>query len=176
MNNTDAAQPEDVQKVVDLINDAKIAMVTTIDEDGKLVSRPLAVQKVEHDGDLWFFTDRSSSQAAHVTRNPGVNVSFSRRDAWVSVSGDAEIIEDHERARQWWNPMVEAWFPDGPDTPSLVFLRVDAASAQYWDSPGGTLATVIGFIKSKATGRRPDVGESKTVDLQGPQAPGPAGV
>lgn len=155
----------DVQKVVNLINDSKIGMVTTINENEQLVSRPLVVQEVESDGDMWFFTGRDTSQVTHAGRDPRVNISFSQRDAWVSVSGEAEIIEDSAKARELWNPAVEAWFPDGPETPGLVFLRVDADSAEYWDTPGGTVATIVEFVKSKTGSKRPDVGESGTVEL-----------
>lgn len=159
------SESADVQKVVDLINDGNIGMLTTINEDQQLVSRPLALQEVESDGDMWFFTHRDTSQVAHARRDPRVNISFSQRDAWVSVSGEAEVVEDVAKAKELWNPAVEAWFPDGPETPGLVFLRVDADSAEYWDTPGGTIATVVQFVKSKAKGDRPDVGESRTVEL-----------
>ncbi|GAB3521055.1 pyridoxamine 5'-phosphate oxidase family protein [Arthrobacter monumenti] len=159
------SETADVRKVVDLINDSKIGMLTTINEDQQLVSRPLALQEVESDGDMWFFTSRDTSQVAHARVDPRVNISFGGRGAWVSVSGEAQVVEDAAKARELWNPAVEAWFPDGPETPGLVFLRVDADSAEYWDTPGGTIATMIQFAKSKTTGGQSDVGENRTVDL-----------
>ncbi|WP_460455283.1 pyridoxamine 5'-phosphate oxidase family protein, partial [Arthrobacter monumenti] len=148
----------DVQKVVELINDSNIGMLTTINEDQQLVSRPLAVQQVESDGDMWFFTHRDTTQVAHAQTDPRVNISFSQRDAWVSVSGEAQVVEDTAKAKELWNAAVEAWFPDGPETPGLVFIRVNAESAEYWDTPGGSMATVVKFIKSKTTGGHPNVG------------------
>ena len=56
-------------------------------------------------------------------------------------------------------------FPDGPDTPEVVLLRVDSDSAEYWTSPGGTAATVLQWVKSKVTNSRMSVGESGTVSL-----------
>jgi general stress protein 26 len=159
------ADKPDVQKVVDLINDTKIGMVATLDEGGKIVSRPLVVQQVETDGDMWFFTHRDTSQVSHVRSEPSVNVSFSQRDSWVSVSGVAEVVEDQAKAEELWNPMVEAWFPDGPATPGLVFLRVDADSAEYWDTPGGAVTTAVQFIKAKAGKGNTSIGESGTVEL-----------
>ena len=47
---------ESISKVTDIINDSHIGMFTTINEAGALVSRPLAVQDVKDDGDMWFFT------------------------------------------------------------------------------------------------------------------------
>jgi hypothetical protein len=42
---------------------------------------------------------------------------------------------------------------------------VQADSAEYWDSPGGRLATVFSFAKAKLTGERIEGGENEKVDL-----------
>jgi len=156
---------ESISKVTDIINDSHIGMFTTINEEGALVSRPLAVQEVKDDGDMWFFTSANSSQVAHIRANPAVNVSFGQRTEWVSVAGTAELVTDRQLIHDKWNQVVEAWFPDGPDTPEVVLLRVDSDSAEYWTSPGGTAATVLQWIKSKVTHSRMSVGESGTVEL-----------
>jgi general stress protein 26 len=156
---------ESISKVTDIINDSHIGMFTTINEQGALVSRPLAVQDVKDDGDMWFFTSANTSQVAHIKANPAVNVSFGQRTEWVSVAGTAEVVTDRQLIHDMWNQMVEAWFPDGPDTPEVVLLHVDSDSAEYWTSPGGTAATVLQWIKSKVTHNRMSVGESGTVEL-----------
>ncbi len=156
---------ESISKVTDIINDSHIGMFTTINEEGALVSRPLAVQEVKDDGDMWFFTSSTTSQVAHIRANPAVNVSFGKRTEWVSVAGTAEVVTDRQLIHDKWNQVVEAWFPDGPDTPEVVLLHVDSDSAEYWTSPGGTAATVLQWIKSKVTHSRMSVGESETVEL-----------
>jgi general stress protein 26 len=156
---------ESISKVTDIINDSHIGMFTTINEQGALVSRPLAVQDVKDDGDMWFFTSANTSQVAHIKANPAVNVSFGQRTEWVSVAGTAEVVTDRQLIHDLWNQMVEAWFPDGPDTPEVVLLHVDSDSAEYWTSPGGTASTVLQWIKSKVTHNRMSVGESGTVEL-----------
>lgn len=155
---------EETVKVTEIINDAKIGMLATIGNNGAIAIRPLVVQQVLDDGDLWFITDAEASLVAEVKGNDTVNVSFSGKDAWVSVSGTAEVVEDSAKSRELWNPVVDAWFPDGPDTPGLVLLHVHADSAQYWDSPG-KVATVLEFAKAKVTGQRVDPGESHTTEL-----------
>jgi general stress protein 26 len=156
---------ENISKVTDIINDSRIGMFTTVNESGALVSRPLAVQDVKDDGDMWFFTSANTSQVAHVRAHPRVNVSFGKRTEWVSVAGTAEVVTDRQKIHELWNQMVEAWFPDGPDTPEVVLLHVDSDSAEYWTSPGGTAATVLQWVKSKVTHSRMSVGESGTVEL-----------
>ncbi|MGF6832262.1 general stress protein 26 [Paenarthrobacter sp. TE4293] len=158
-------EEQGISKVVDIINDSRIGMLTTINEEGALVSRPLAVQDVKDDGDLWFFTGLGTSQVAHVRHDPRVNVSFGKKTEWVSVAGTAEVVTDRQKIRDMWNQVVEAWYPDGPETPDVCLLRVDSDSAEYWSSPGGTAATVLQWVKSKVTHSRFSVGESGTVDL-----------
>jgi len=156
---------EETTKVAGLLKDERIGLFTTIAPDGTLISRPMAMQEVEFDGDLWFFAERSSRKVAHITANPQVNVSTSGSSSWVSLTGHAVVIDDLEKKRQLWNTVVEAWFPDGPEDPDVVLLRVEAASAEYWDSPGGRLASVISFAKAKLTGQAYDAGENERVDL-----------
>jgi general stress protein 26 len=58
-----------------------------------------------------------------------------------------------------------AWFPDGPDDDGIVLLKVDATSAEYWNTPGGRVASVLSFAKAKVTGQRYSGGENEKVDL-----------
>ena len=60
---------------------------------------------------------------------------------------------------------VGAWFPEGPDDPAVVLLRVDADSAEYWDTPG-RVATLISYAKARVTGRRFEGGENERVEME----------
>lgn len=95
-------------------------MLTTVDDTGALVSRPMGVQDVELDGDLWFFTTLDSHKVAEIRAGPPANASFAGSSSWLSVSGTAEVVQDRARIDELWNPVAEAWFPDGPDTPSCA--------------------------------------------------------
>jgi general stress protein 26 len=160
-----------VEKVADLIEDIKICMLTTADDDGRLVSRPMAVQQVRFDGDLWFATDGGSDKATEIKHGGQVNAAFASGDAWVSLAGTAELVQDRAKTEELWNPALAAWFPDGPETPGLTLIRVRAESAEYWDTPGSKVSTLIALVTSKVKGERPDLGENETVDLSAPTAP-----
>ncbi|MCZ4068070.1 pyridoxamine 5'-phosphate oxidase family protein [Microbacterium sp. H37-C3] len=150
--------------LAELLPEFRFAMVTTVDESGKLTARPLTVQEAEFDGDLWFVVDRGSSVATHVASRPAVGVALSKDDAWVSLAGEATIVDDRARLEHYWSSTLEAWFPDGPDDPSITLLRVDAISGEYWSSAGGRIATAIGLIKSKITGETYE-GRNEKLDL-----------
>ncbi len=153
------------RKVAELAKDIRIAMLTTIAADGTLIGRPMAQQEVEPDGDLWFFAQRDSREVAQITANPNVGVTLSSDSTWISIAGTAEVVDDAAKARELWNSWVEAWLPEGPDDPNVVLIRVSAEGAEYWDTPGGRVASAISFAKTKLTGERYDGGENARVEL-----------
>ena len=152
------------RKVAELIKDQKLAMLTPRDPSGRLTSRPMALQEVEFDGDLWFFAERGSRTVGHVGASPQVNVTVNGSGSWVSLTGEASVVDDVARKRELWNAGAEAWLPQGPDDDSVVLLRVEGRSAEYWDTPG-RIATVLSFAKAKATGERFSGGENERVEL-----------
>jgi general stress protein 26 len=154
---------DEIAKVAELIKDARIAMLTTVGADGSLVSRPMGVQAVDFDGDLWFFADADSHKVAEIEHGSPANAAFVDSSSWVSVSGPAEVVRDVAKQRELWGPVAEAWYPDGPETPGLVLVVLRGETAEYWSSPGGRLATVVSLVKAKVTGQRYDGGENETV-------------
>lgn len=155
---------EGVTKVAELIKGFRFAMLTSRSAEAKLVSRPFTVQDVEFDGDLWFIVARDSHEIAEITADPVVNVSFASSDTWVSLSGLAEQVDDNAKLKELWNPAVEAWFPDGPEDPNITLLKFVSDSAEYWDTPGGRVATIFSLVKSKVTGT-PLEGDNGKVEL-----------
>ncbi|WP_229400261.1 pyridoxamine 5'-phosphate oxidase family protein [Micromonospora okii] len=155
------------RRVTELARDARICMLTTTGLDGRLVSRPMALQSAEFDGDLWFFAYADSAKVRQLRVNPEVNVAFSdqRHHARVSVTGTAQEGYDRARAERLWNPLLKTWFPEGLDTPGLTLIKVRASSAEYWDSPGGSVVSLLGFAKAAVTGRPPRAGENHEVDF-----------
>ena len=156
---------DDQRKVADLLGGERFAMLTTSDGTGKLHSRPMAMQDVEFDGDLWFFATVGSRKVDHIKADPQVNVTVSSNDVWVSLTGRATTTKDDEQKRELWNAGVEAWFPNGPEADDVLLIRIEADSAEYWDSPGGRVATVFSLAKAKVTGKPYSGGDNERVDL-----------
>lgn len=152
------------QRVAELIKDFRFAMFTTRNAQDRLVAHPLTVQETEFDGDLWFLVSKSASLIVDLARDERAGISMSSNDAWVSLSGTAGLVEDRDKVRALWSPTVEAWFTNGPDDPDVGLLKFSAESAEYWDSPGGKLASLFSFVKSKITGEPYDA-ENEKVEL-----------
>lgn len=152
------------EKVTELIKGIKVAMLTQSDASGRLVSRPMATQDVDFDGDVWFIAERSSDKVTSLAVDDRVNVAYAGKGTWVSLSGRAEVVDDVERLKEYWNAFTDSWMEGGPENPENVLIHVRAESAEYWDTPGGAVTQIANFIKAKATGERLE-GDNATVEL-----------
>jgi general stress protein 26 len=146
----------DVAKLGELIKDIRVAMLTTVDNEGRLHSRPMETQQSEFDGTLWFFTDSESEKVHELERDRHVNLSYAKPDdqRYVSVSGTASTVRDQAKMKELWSPLHKAWFPKGLDDPNIALLRVDVDRAEYWDAPSSAAVRLFGFAKAVLTGKR----------------------
>lgn len=158
---------DEIAKLRELIKDITFAMLTTVEDDGTLRSRPMVPQQAEGDADLWFFTYGGSPKADDVRRDDRVNVSFADNDneRWVSVSGRAEVVRDRAKIEELWNPVLKAWFPKGLDEADIALLKVDVDQAEYWDAPSSRMVQLVGLVKAVTTGQTYTPGDNVKLDL-----------
>ena len=104
---------------------------------------------------------------SEIAELPKVNVSFADTDKqrYVSVSGTAQLVRDRAKIDELWRPEFKIWFPEGKDDPEVALLRISLEKAEYWDSPSSTIGYALSFVSSLVTGKQPDLGENKKVDL-----------
>ncbi|MEZ0540365.1 pyridoxamine 5'-phosphate oxidase family protein [Fibrella arboris] len=155
-----------LEKIKDLVEDIRIAMMTTLDEQGNLVSRPMACMQMDAEGTLWFFTKKSSPKVDQVTQHDHkVNLSFANAsDAdFVSISGSAEELDDRGKINALWSDMAKPWFPDGKDDPQLTLLKVHVEMAEYWDSTDSRLVRLFEMARAAVTGDTYKEGENVKV-------------
>jgi general stress protein 26 len=159
---------EAVKKVAELIKDLKYAMMTTVDSDGALHSRPMGTQEREFDGSLYFLADKNSRKIQELSGESRVNLAYGdpSKNHWVSVAGKAHASRDQQKIDELWSPFHKAWFPEGKEDPSITVIRVDVDSVEYWDAPSTKMVQVVGLIKALVTGTEYNPGENQTVDLK----------
>lgn len=155
MTDKDTTDHESQQKLVELMNDMPIAMMTTFGVTGPR-SVPMARQQVEPDAEMWFITARDSEHAQALETEPRVALTFSSRDAWVAVTGHATVVDDQAKLKELWTTFAEAWLPGGPEDDNATLIRVDVERGEYWDTPGSKIASLISFAKTKLTGETMD--------------------
>lgn len=153
-----------------LIKDIKYGMFTARHGDGELRSRPMTTL-TPHDekggGVLWFFMSRSAEPVLDIEASPSVNVSYSDpgRDAYVSVSGTARVIEDPAMKKALWSPLTQAWFPGGVGDADLALVAVSIDQAEYWDVRTNKAVKLLEMAKAAVTGSPPSFGEHRKVRI-----------
>ena len=148
-----------VAALKDKINDLRFAMFTTTNAEGHLHSHPMTKQKFDDEGGLWFYTSTNADLWENIGAMPEVNLSFSQPDdsLYVSIAGTAQRVVDRAQIKAMWNPMVQAWFPAGPDDPHVVLVRVAPHGAEYWDSNDSKMVRFFAVAKAAVTGSTPDL-------------------
>ncbi len=166
MTNLKKNQNEKTQEVlVDILKDAKVMMLNTLSKEGKIVTRPMQAQEIEFDGDLWFITRKDTEKYEEIKANPMVNVAVAG-DSYASISGKAVFIDDKERKKEFWNKASEKMFDLSYDDPILVLIKVEADTAEYWET-GNTTKSIANFFKKVVGNDSVKSGENtnETVDL-----------
>lgn len=164
----ETGRSESIRKLAEMIKDIEFAMLTTVDDDGSLRSRPMATQHTEFDGELYFFTHASAPKVGEIEREHHVNLSYAKPEdqRYVSISGTARVLRDRQKIEELWSPELKAWFPEGQDDPDIALLCVRVERAEYWDSTSSAMAHLLGFVKAVATGTTYQPGENEKINLQ----------
>lgn len=156
------------ERIAELVRDFRVALLTTIDDDGRPWSRPMALQARDFDGDLWFITDAGTPKVDHIAARPDVSVALANVETqtYVTLAGRAEVLDDRARLNEIWDVATHVFYPDGPDDPSLRLVRVAVERAEYWDSPSNPLVLAYGAVRSFVTGTPPtDLGDHGTAEI-----------
>jgi general stress protein 26 len=150
--------------VAEIMHETRIAVLTYATPEGALVSTPMGMQDFEHPGTIWFITERDTDKVRAISADPRVNVSFSSKAGWVSLTGTARVSEDRARLKQLWDASAGIFMSGGPEDESNVLLEVDGASAEFWESPG-KVSSAIQLAKGLLSDAEPDLGDNATVQL-----------
>lgn len=115
-------------------------MLSTRTASGALASRPMSNNgDVDCAGDSYFFTYEQARMVADIECDARVGLTFTgapspREQAplFIAVNGSAELIRDKAQFVAHWTRDLDIWFPNGPETPGIVMIRVRASRIHYW--------------------------------------------
>lgn len=158
----------DIDRAWEIIAKAGICMMTTQFSDG-LRARPMEARPDKDAGAIFFLTDIRGLKDDEIESDPNVCLAFiyAKEKVYLSVSGEAVITTDTEKARALWNEHQQVWWPAGPEDPNVRVVRVEPHRAEMWDGPASSAVAAFEFAKARVTGKKPNLGEKRkvTVDL-----------
>lgn len=134
------------------VEDVRVAMVTTVEGDGALSSRPLTVQQITADGGVDFLVTRDAGWRADGQR---VDVALvDEGTTWVSVTGTARYLDDPVAVDELWDEVSRQFFDDRSDA---IVMRVNSDTWSYWAAPN-QLAQIFEMAKAFLSDDTPDLG------------------
>ena len=160
------SDPGDWLKLGELIRNIRVALLTTIDHDGRLHTRPVQTLQVDADRTLWFFTDWTSPKVDELHHDVRVSLGYAdpAKNVYAAVSGSGRLFRDVQKAKQLWSVEQRAYYPAGPEDERLALLRVLIERAEYWIAPGRT-SYLIAAMTAAATGTPAGViGENRKIE------------
>lgn len=142
----------DIDQIIDNIAAIRIAMLTTKGEDGHLHSRPMYTLEIDDQDRLWFYTEKGTLKTQEIEKQHLVNVAYAdmHTHTYISLSGKAYELHDKKRMQELWDPVLESWFPDGPNADNLQLLVVEMEVAAFWDSEDSKMKTGIYFSHARS--------------------------
>lgn len=158
---------EALQKLKEIVNEVKVAMMCTLMDEQKITSRPMSTAQIDDQGAIWFFTNEYTSKAREIKDQYELVLCYSKpsKNTYATVHGRAKIVEDKEKIDELWNPLLKAWFPNGKDDPSLALIRVDPHHAEYWDDNSSRMVTFMKIAAASVTGGEYDGGTYGELNL-----------
>jgi general stress protein 26 len=172
-----SARPDrssEIEKLRRLLDGFRIAMLVTLDVDGRLRARPMASQELDPEGRMWFLTSAASHKIDELRGHEQVNLAFADvgDQRYVSLSGRGTLVRDPRRIDALWSSAYETWFPQGKGDPDLALLCVEVEKAEYWDTPLRTMVVLFEYARSMLTGRPLEGEHHERIDLR--SSPGTA--
>ncbi|MCT9821567.1 pyridoxamine 5'-phosphate oxidase family protein [Microbacterium sp. W1N] len=150
--------PEAIARVKELVEDIDFTMLTTHDDDGNLVSRPMSTREMDEAGDIWFFTSDDTRKVDEVEADHDVGLSYldAKGMRFVSVAGTARVVHDRAKMEQLYTSSLDIWFEDGLDTPGIALLKVTPVETEFWEPAHGKIVMAAGMLKALVTRDTPD--------------------
>jgi general stress protein 26 len=147
------------------ISKIRIALLTT-QEEGRLVSRPMASLARPEDGRIYFVT-RLDAKVGEIGGSAPVNLGYSdpHKNTYVTITGTASTSQDREKLRELWSMFTEAWLPEGPDGADVALITVEPEEAKLWDSTSSNIVYAAKVLKAVVTQTPPDGGTIEEVRM-----------
>jgi general stress protein 26 len=149
---------EGIKKLRELAESAKMCHLATALSNRPISTRPMSVQKVDDDGNIWFFSPKSSEKNADITIDPEVQLFFSQssNSEFLSVFGTAEVVYDRLMVEELWNVSLKTWFNKGKDDPEITLIKVTPIDSHYWDTKNNRMVQLIKILAGAIVGKPMD--------------------
>lgn len=157
-----------IKKIKDVVHEAESCFFCTAvavgDSSG---ARPMAVRKVDDDGNLWFLSPVDSHKNDELKLDSRVRLYFqaSSHSYFLELNGHATISQDRAKIEELWEPILKTWFTEGKDDPRISVIKVIPSDGYYWNTKHGNIVAGVKMLIGAAVGKNLDDAVEGAIDL-----------
>lgn len=155
-NKQDLRGGESVKKIKEIIETSQTCFFCTHTAHGPSSGvRPMSVQEVDEEGNIWFLSAADSFKNQEIALNPQVDLYFqgSKHSDFLHLRGQATILHDQTRIEELWTFIAKTWFTEGVTDPRISVIKVVPQEGYYWDTKHGMLVAgarmLVGAVMGK---------------------------
>lgn len=156
MSNTENLKSTDaIDKLKSLVDDIRVCLFCTdLKTDDGATCRPMTAMKVCDQGNIWFFSEKSSDKNKAIAADKEVQLYFSHpgKSSYMVVNGEADIMEDKAIIAELWTSATAIWFKEGENDPEISVIKMTPKNAYYWDTDDSKMISFLKMAASIATG------------------------
>ena len=141
-----------IDKIKEIAEAAGTCFFTTnIGKDSK--SRPMALQSVDEQGNLWFLSDVTSGKNKEIKSDNNVELYFMNNSKYeyVFIKGKGSISQDKDLIEKYWTNFASAWF-DGKDDPNVSVIKVSPNDGYYYETKENKIVAMSKMLFAAVTG------------------------
>lgn len=150
---------EAVEKLKELAEKAQTFMFTTSIQSDYPSTRPMTLQEVDEQGNLWFISSSESHNVDEIKEDNRVQLYFSNTGKYefLYVLGEASLHTGKDLVEKYWTEFASAWF-DGKDDPRIRIVRVRPVDSYYWDTKYSKIVSLVKIGWAAITGAKMEDG------------------
>lgn len=141
-----------ISKIKDIAEGAGTCFFTTLIGENSS-SRPMALQSVDEQGNLWFLSDITSDKNQEIEHDNHVELYFMNNSKYeyVMVKGNAVATQDKTLIDKYWANFANAWF-EGKDDPNVSLIKVTPKEGYYYETKENKIVAMSKMLFSAVTG------------------------
>ncbi len=157
---------EALEKMTNLVNDIKFAMLLSDLKSQPISAVPMTTKKVDERGDIWFLSGLNSDHNANILKSPEVQLLYSDPSdmEFISIYGRATVVTEKNILEDLYDKKDDAWFT-GSDDPNLTAIKIVPEEAYYWDTKDSKYISLFKMGIAAVTGDKQDTSEKGRLDL-----------
>lgn len=123
---------QDIEKALQSID---CCMMTTIDDNGNINTRPMLQNKEAlYDNNIYFFSMKDTRKIRDLEKNPTISLTYQDKEntLFIQVHGKGEIVEKSEEMEPYWDKKLNLWWSQQQHTPGICMIRIRISHIRYW--------------------------------------------